>query len=121
MTQIKDTPHDCFTIISLNIQPVKRKKVSVGIWIFSSSNMGYMSVFSVVHNRVRLLGNTIFSHSGSGYTQNFIRNIHTCGNEVISLRYLCTLWQHFRPVQTHVDIGDWLGIRKNLDPSYKQG
>ena len=54
MTQIKDTPHDCFTIISLNIKLVKKikeeeKKDSVGIWIFSSSNMGYMSVFSVVY------------------------------------------------------------------------
>ena len=58
---------------------------------------------------------------GSGYTQKFIRNIHACGNEVISLRYSCTLRQHYRPVQTHVDIGDWLGICKNLDLSYRQG
>ena len=78
-------------------------------------------MFSVVYIRVRLLGNWIFSHTGSGYTQNFIRYIHACGNEVISLRYLCTLRQHYRPMQTHVDIGDWLEICKNLDPSYRQG
>ena len=83
--------------------------------------MGYMSVFSVVYNRVRLLGNSLFSHTGSGYTQNFIRYIPTCGNEVISLRYLRTLRQHYQPVQTHVDIGDWLEICKSLDPSYRQG